>query len=156
MDTQITDMLFPSLTQYVALKSKIQSAGYENLCELEKTLNRNYNYGWQIAIANSTWNTEDDPRYDAKMASQAEYMFRRWKHLRTPDLPEPKRHSDEEIAHVAACAKLIRLYLDHGERRRIAAKAGRPIPPPLPVIPTDHLTAAEIATQTAALADKIR
>ena len=68
-----------------------------------------------------------------------------------PDLPDSKHHSDEEIAHVTACAKLIRLYLDHGECRRQDAKAGRQVRPSLPLIATATMTGAQIEAAISAM-----
>jgi hypothetical protein len=114
-------------------------------------LNRNYNYGWQSVIADSPWLMESDPRYDSEMARQAKEMFRRWRKPRAPDLPEPKIHTAEEIAHVVACGKLIKLYLDHGEARRQAIRRGVSIPAPLSLIDTARMAAAEIERATTRL-----
>ena len=82
----LTDMTFPSRTQYSLLKSKISSAGFDSLSDREKTLNRNYNYAWQATIAGRLWSTENDPRYDAAMVASAEAMLRRWYHLGSPNV----------------------------------------------------------------------
>jgi hypothetical protein len=142
-----TDTMFPSREQYLSLKQKISKDGHERLCDQEKMWNRNYNYAWQIVIADHPWSTENDPMYDAEMTWRASEMFRRWRRHRQRDLPEPAFKTTEQIAHVEECCKLARRYMDHGDVRRRAALRGQLVPAPLPLIDTSWRTEKEIRVE---------
>ena len=114
----------------------------------------NYDDSWEVDVTG-----RPDPWFDETMVRQAETMYaRRYRMIKEDGRYRPRKagdpsveeislyepKTDESIAHVAECAKLARLYMDHGEIRRRAAVRGRTIPEPLPLVPTDRMTAAEI------------
>jgi hypothetical protein len=157
---------FPSREHYLALKQKLSPSAsskifdVDKLTDEEKMWNRNYNYAWQRVAVDNPWDVPDgkgsfilgpddkgDPLYNPHLVKAAVEMFRRWRRHRPRDLPEPKFHDAEQIAHVEECCKLARRYMDHGDVRRKAALRGVTVPAPLPLIDTSWRTAAEIRAE---------